>query len=262
MDWRVLIRRSWAVFARTQGAWPAAPASRDTRLDAAVVAAGYGADVLARLRARLSAPGAQAPDQRLDPLQAHLRQATQTTCGSASLLVARAIVDPVYAMWLLEGYDARADRATDGPAQVRFAVAENQVKARTNAVLGPAGWQLPWPVTLGTPPWGAAAEMTRISGPLGPRYAARAFDPDAAVQRAAAYRAVVQAVANGWPAPVYVGDGASPRHVVLAVAADDQALQVYEPSAGVVVTVARTDLVDGGLVLAGWTTPWAVVVPA
>ena len=48
----------------------------------------------------------------------------------------------------------------------------------------------------------------------------------------------------------------------LAVVADEHALQVYEPSAGVVVTVARTDLVDGGLVLAGWTTPWAVVVPA
>jgi hypothetical protein len=60
---------------------------------------------------------------------------------------------------------------------------------------------------------------------------------------------------------MFVGDRAVPRHVVLAVGLDDEALILYEPASGDVVRLARDQFVGGGFVLAGWTVPWAVVVP-
>ena len=42
---------------------------------------------------------------------------------------------------------------------------------------------------------------------------------------------------------------------------DDDALRLYEPASGDVVTLPRDRYVNGGFVVAGWTVPWAVVVP-
>jgi len=217
------LRRTWAAIGRAQGAWPAAP---------------------------VPLVGPRKADARLDPLAYHLRQRSSTTCGSASLLVARALADPVYAEWLL--------LADDEPVATRFAAAERTVKDRTNALQGPTGLQAPWPHALGTPPWGAAQEMTRITGL---RYRARYVGPDSPTARAAAYDAVDRTVASGRTAPMFVGDAAVPRHVVLAVGHDDDALHLYEPASGDVVTLLREQYVDGGFVVAGWAVPWAVVVP-
>ena len=129
---------------------------------------------------------------------------------------------------------------------------------RTNGLVGPTGLQVPWLHALGTPPWGAAHEMTRITGL---RYRARYVGPDSPTARAAGYDAVERTVAAGRTAPMFVGDRAVPRHVVLAVGHDDDALHLYEPASGDVVTLPRDRYVNGGFVVAGWTVPWAVVVP-
>lgn len=228
-----LLSRVFALCERAQGAWPtAAPGLGGTSLGAPA-----------------RPPGAP------DPLAHTLRQRSATTCGSACLLVARALHDPVYAAWLLDGADARtgASRAED-----RFAAAELTVKDRTNALLGPAGLQLPWPQRFGTSPWGAAAEMTRITGR---RYRARYLDPRSPASRAAGYDAVDRGVAGGATAPVFVGSDAMPRHVVLAVGREEDALRLYEPASGAVVRLPRDEFAGGGFQVAGWTVPWAVVIP-
>jgi hypothetical protein len=235
------VRRAWGAIGRAQGPWPAAPATP------------------------VGPPGAsgesepRAGDPRADPLAYHLRQRSPTTCGSASLLVARALADTAYAERLLLGIDetARGDAANDRVG-ARFAAAEQTVKRRTNALVGPTGLQVPWPYALGTPPWGAAHEMTRITGL---RYRARYVGPDSPTARAAGYDAVARTVAAGRTAPMFVGDRAVPRHVVLAVGLDDEALILYEPASGDVVRLTRDHYVGGGIVVAGWTVPWAVVVP-
>ncbi len=228
-----LVRRVWAWQGRRQGAWPAVP------VPVVVAAAPREAD--------------------LDPLRFHLRQASPTTCGSASLLVARMLADADYAGWVLHGYDERTGAASEEPLESRFAAAERTVKDRTNAVLGPTGLQPPWPHRFGTPPWGAANEMTRITGR---RHRARYVDPDSRDSRAAAFDAVVRTVAAGGTAPMFVGSASLPRHVVLAVGHDEQGVRLYEPASGQVVRLARAEWVDGGFRVAGWTVPWAVVVPS
>jgi hypothetical protein len=233
VDWRAWLRRAWGALGRAQGPWPAAPRG-------------------------LVGGSREPPPPELDPLRHHLRQASPTTCGSASLLVARALADGEFAAWLLAGAGERTGAADDRPVAARFAAAEQAVKHRTNAVLGPAGLQVPWPRALGTPPWGAAHEMTRITGR---RYRARYVGPDSPAARAAGYDAVDRVVAAGGTAPMFVGDGASPRHVVLAVGRTDGALRLYEPAAGEVVELPRDQYVGGGFRVAGWTMPWAVVVP-
>lgn len=231
MDRTAWVRRAWAAIGRAQGPWPEPPAP--------FVGPPVGTD------------------PRLDPLRYHLRQSSRTTCGSASLLVARLLTDPSYAGWILDGVDDRG-AASGETVQARFAAAERAVKNRTNAVLGPIGVQPPWPHGLGTPPWGAAHEMTRITGL---RYRARYVDPDSPAARAHAFDAVDRTVAAGRTAPMFVGDRAVPRHVVLAVGRDDDALRVYEPASGETLRLTRDQYARGGFVVAGWTEPWAVVVP-
>lgn len=226
-----VVRRVWGAIGRAQGAWPVAPAPL---------------------------VGQPPREPELDPLDYHLRQRSPTTCGSASLLVARALHDPVYARWLLAGVDDRTGALSDEPVEERFASAEQTVKDRTGGLVGPTGPQLPWPHALGTSPWGAAHEMTRITGA---RYRARYVGPDSPAARAAAYDAVDRTVSAGRTAPMFVGDGRIPRHVVLAVGRDDAALRLYEPASGSVVRLTRQQYVEGGFVVAGWRVPWAVVVP-
>lgn len=233
MSWAGLVRRLWAARGRLQGAWPAA-----------------ALPVVVR-------PAEPRPDS-LDPLRHRLRQRSPTTCGSACLLVARMLADAGYAGWLLQGSDERTGAVSGEPVEERFAAAERTVKDRTNAVVGPVGPQLPWPHRFGTPPWGAANEMTRVTGR---RYRARYLDPDSPASRRAAYDAVDRVVATGGTAPVFVGNAAIPRHVVLAVGRDGDGLRLYEPASGNVVRLARDAWVGGGFRLAGWTVPWAVVVP-
>lgn len=191
-------------------------------------------------------PLRQAIDER------SLRQATPTTCGSASLVVARMLLDPRYCDAVLT-----SDRPSDG-----FAAAEQAVKRRTNGVRRTGGGlQLPWPPALGTPPWGVAAEMTSLSAEAGVRFTVRPVDSESVDDRLAALHAVRVSVLAGRPAPIFVGDGLCPRHVVLVTAATADGVEVYEPAGGTIVEVPSSAFAEGRLSLAGWDHVWAVVVP-
>lgn len=224
-----------------------------------------GADVatLATFAARITDTPARRLASGLDPLHQPvgvLRQQTSTTCGSASLVVARMLTDPVYAMWVLDGYDARTAQPVAGDVRSRFRDQEQSVMRRTNGVRTAAGGlQLPWPRALGTPPWGAAAQMS--AGAVGTRYRVRAIDSDSPRDRARAWDALAACAHRGRPAPLYVGDGAVPRHVVLVVGRRGDALTIFDPALGSPRTVDRQHFVAGPIQVAGWHRPWAAVVP-
>ena len=90
-------------------------------------------------------------------------QQSTTTCGSASLTVARMLVDAAFARWIRLGLDrdAKDDDVPDAQTvEQRFAAHEQVVARRTNALVGAGGRiQCPWPRALGTPPWGAIGEL-------------------------------------------------------------------------------------------------------
>ncbi|CAL8968115.1 hypothetical protein CELL_00172 [Cellulomonas sp. T2.31MG-18] len=241
----------------------------------AAAAAGHREPTLHRLEDHLRTTPPEQLSALLDPLSRQLRQRSGTTCGSACLVTARALADPVYALWLLEGFDARTGRHAAVDLGERFAAAERVVHARTTALVLPDGrWQVPWPRALGTPPWAVATELTRIwagvrgggvpvDGGAGPvaRFRTRLVDPDDEGSRRTATEAVAAAVAGGRVAALFVGDGATPRHVTLAVGAEGPVLAVYEPGSGDVVQVPSAELVAGRTVLGSWDRLWAVVVP-
>jgi hypothetical protein len=164
------------------------------------------------------------------------RQPDQRSCGAAVLVRARMLADPAYDAWV---------RAAGDPAE-RFADEALRTHRRTNRPLDGRGRpQLPWPRALGTQPWALARELP------GEQQVHLALD------RAAAWARLVRA---GQPAPLYVGDGWLPRHVVLVTGRHSAArLRVYEPSSGATVGVDRPDFLAGALGLGGWDRPWFVV---
>lgn len=206
---------------------------------------------------------------------ARARQQDATTCGSAVLVMLAATGDPALAEWLETGRLPAGPRPPEVPddavaddAGTRFAAAQLHVKARTGRrALGP----LPWPSSLGTPPWTAAREA-RFPGV---RYRVRPVD-DAAQDAATVLGLVEAANRRGLPVPLYTGGDlrggvsqAVPRHVVLAVppppgAALAGTLQVYEPARGSVFTLQTADLLHRSAphpALGGWSHVVAALLP-
>ncbi len=226
----VLLRRTWSAFTRSDR-----PATPETLLPGGVPSGGVATHVLLDRALR----------------QRTLVQSTTTTCGSATLVVARMLADEAYLLQVLKGPGARE----------RFAAQEQVIKRSTNGLRGPAGsLQLPWPSALGTPPWGTASAMTRLFGPR-LRYRVRAVDSDSRPERLAAFGSLASTVAAGNPAVLYVGDDLTPRHVTLALSVDDDGLRIYDPAVGRLVTVARSAFEAGRVGVAGWQRVWAVVEP-
>ncbi len=208
---------------------------------------------------------------------ARARQRDATSCGSAVLVMLAATGDPGLARWLDTGQLPEGPRPPEVPgndlvdaddAAARFEAAQARVQERTTRrALGP----LPWPASLGTPPWTAAREA-RFPGV---RYRVRPFD-DAADEAAALLGLVEAATLRGHPVPMYVGGDirggltrALPRHVVLVVPPPrgsglGGALQIYEPAAGSVYSVRPEELVDRREphpALGGWTHIMMVLLP-
>ncbi|MBE7700080.1 hypothetical protein H9623_07140 [Oerskovia sp. Sa1BUA8] len=247
------------------------------------------------------APGA-GPDARFgEPLvlgRARAVQVDGTTCGSAVLAVLAAAGDPVVALWLVAGTDVSqgscAHVVTEGAAGAtareletssgRFAALQRLLKARTtHAALGP----LPWPGSLGTPPWTAARDARYADVRYTHRIVPGAGDKDPVLASA------LRSAAAGVPVPLYtggdVGTGwstAVPRHVVLLAGVSPAAAgarggpaelfggrwcTVYEPSSGALHRLRVADLLEGARAdrepskavrraLGGWPhVTWAVL---
>jgi hypothetical protein len=173
------------------------------------------------------------------PFGPALRQPDQQSCGPSCLVVARMVLEPAYAEEVRPRFDAEVLATHRRAIGVRDAAGAAQV---------------PWPRALGTPPWAVAREMSRITGA---RHAWRL----ARWGREAAYDRVVTGVRAGHPVPVYVGSRLLPRHVVLALEADADAVEVYDPARGTPRTVARDAFERGEMSIGSWDQPWFVVGP-
>lgn len=187
-------------------------------------------------------------------------QPDATTCGSACLVVARALGDASYAAWLETGEVAGRSRDRRTPGR-RFADEVLATHVRTNRWADAADRpQWAWPRRLGTTPWALARELTATGGttPPGTGHRALAVSPQ---RREDAYDAVTHAVGRGHAIPLYVGNRLLPRHVVLVVGGDASALAAYDPSSGRRVRLPREAFARGELRVSGWSEPWFTVLP-
>jgi len=266
---RVRVRQAASTSPRPAAADPlleAAPTDRHRAWLRAAAASGAPPATLAAFAARTARLRPHELRRALDPFsqpRGALRQQSSTTCGSASLVVARMLNDPVYALLVLDGYDAGTGDVADGDLRTRFAEQEREVKRRTNDHRdGSGGLTVPWPHRLGTPPWGARQEMDGRAGVPGTTHRVLVIDSDGVSSRGRAFAAVTAAVRRGHVCPLFVGDGAVPRHVVLAVGSRDGLLNLYDPAMGGPATVRQDDFVTGAIDVAGWKRPWAAVIPA
>ena len=191
-------------------------------------------------------------------------QQSTTTCGSASLTVARMLVDPSFARWIRLGVDkdAKDDDVPDAKTvEQRFAAHEQVVARRTNALVGAGGRiQFPWPRALGTPPWGAIGELEYGAAVPWADYDIEWFRFVRRSTLEQAYASLQRRVRDGRPALLYIGNAWLPRHVVLVMPATrGQQLDVYEPSIGRVVDLPKDGFVERRLRMAGWDVPWGAV---
>ncbi len=203
------------------------------------------------------------PPFRLAPGDSAPRQQSQTTCGSACLTIARMLVDPLFAHWILTGDGPQAGVVTGTDLAARFAAYERIVHRRTNSLRAGGGrLNLPWPRALGTPPWGAKSELEYGAARRGTRYDVETLRLLGPAALDAHYSRLLELVADGEPALLYVGDTRLPRHVCLIMPdRGDGDLEVYEPSAGVVRQLGRAAFVGGAVDLGGWNVSWISVQP-
>lgn len=161
--------------------------------------------------------------------QVPLKQIDETSCGSNSILIARLLTDPIYAMQFTAG-----NPGDDSVVIDRLRREEQRIHDSTN-------WL--WPESLGTPPWGLSHEMDKTGTDYGWHLVddtdPRSVDP--------AMRAAVTAADQGHPVPVLIGGGV-PRHYVLLVGHDGDNLVFYDPGDGGVKQVPASDFLDGHMV--------------
>ncbi|WP_306215972.1 hypothetical protein [Actinoplanes sp. RD1] len=190
-------------------------------------------------------------------LRAHLRpidpaglrytdisQYDDTTCGPTTIVAARALVDPVYALWLTTA--GRPDSAEErGERQARRLRTEEQRVHDEADVL--------WPQVAGTPPWGVSELMSNDPAGLGARY--RWF-PALPLLGGVLFRRAVVAAERGYPVPLLIGD-AVPRHYVLLLGRDT----FYEPTRGAVVVLGDRELRRRDFGALGWPRLLGVALP-
>jgi hypothetical protein len=231
------------------------------------------ADLSAGQRRQVAAPLRPGADGvvRLGALPAV--QTSETTCGSAVLVLLAAAGDPVLAVWLVTGrvvgalpHGLPGEAAAEASADARFGAAQRaMLRATSRRGLG----LLPWPARLGTAPWSAA----RHARYPGVRYTQRPVDDADAAGMARVTAWIAASVGRGVPVPLYTGGDpgqglgtAVPRHVVLAVPVRDGApdsLSIYEPGVGRVYRLGTAELVARTAphpALGAWThVCWAVL---
>jgi len=178
-----------------------------------------------------------------------VKQTDDTTCGSMAILMARAMADPLYALYLTTGDST--DPAAAGAAQfeARLATEEQRIHDATNHF---------WPQRLGSTPSGISNELNRHADALGTWY-----EPQL-VTRARGSSALRDAVATAdgaQPVPVLIGDWI-PRHYVLLVGRDGGDLLFYEPTHATLTRVSEQGFLDGNLGALGFQHVYAVITPS
>lgn len=190
-------------------------------------------------------------------------QQSTVTCGSACLTVARMHVDPEFASWVRTGLPSPPGSPAGDTPWERFAAYEHVVMRRTNSLFpGARRLNVPWPRRLGTPPWGARRELEYGAARRGTRYTVDVLRTESRGELVTAFDTLVDVVAEGEPALLYVGNAVLPRHVVLVLpGSGDRMLDVYDPGSGRVSHLRRDVVVEARLGLSGWDVPWIAVRP-
>jgi hypothetical protein len=204
------------------------------------------------------APGFQLRAGDVGPVQQ-----SPVTCGSACLTVARMLVNPAFARWISTGEGPRGDAPGGATEQERFAAYERVVMSRTNGLFG-GGRRLnvPWPHALGTPPWGARGELEFGASRRGTHYEVRPLRGHGTSGLRTAHARLLDVVADGEPALLYIGSAFLPRHVTLVLPGDgDRRLDVYDPASGQVTLLDESRFARRQLRIAGWDVPWIAVQP-
>jgi hypothetical protein len=190
-------------------------------------------------------------------------QQSPVTCGSACLTVARMLVNPAFARWITTGEGPRADAPPGASEQERFAAYERVVMRRTNRLYAGGGrLNLPWPSAMGTPPWGARKELEFGASRRGTDYELKLLRAHTRRGLREAHARLVEVVADGEPALLYLGNRLLPRHVTLVLPGDgDRVLDVYDPATGQVTMLDEGRFASRELRIAGWDVPWITVQP-
>jgi hypothetical protein len=181
-----------------------------------------------------------------------VRQIDDTTCGSTSLLVARAMTDPLYDLYLTTGDSTDLDAATPAQFQARVTAEEQRIHDATNVV---------WPKSFGTSPWGVRDELNRYAGATRTRYDTRLYVGISGGGINPALRDAITAVDSGQPVPVLIGD-LLPHHYVLMVGHRGSEMLFYDPGYAEVVVASEQAFLRGDLSTLGYRHVMAVVTPS
>jgi hypothetical protein len=178
-----------------------------------------------------------------------VRQTDDTTCGSMTILMARAMTDPLYALYLTTGDST--DPAAAGAAQfrARLTAEEHRIHDATNRF---------WPQRLGSTPDGVRAELDRHVDALGARYKSQlAAGPDGKH----ALREAADAADDAQPVPVLVGNRI-PQHYVLLIGRDGGDLLFYEPTHATLDRISEQSFLEGKVSALGFRHVYAVITPS
>ena len=180
-----------------------------------------------------------------------VRQYDDTSCGSTSIVVAHALIDPMYALMLTTGgHPGTADEA--GRAFLaRLRAEEQRVHHATNLL---------WPRLVGTPPWGLRDLLNQPAMALGGQYRWTVTEEWVSGSVRAVVRQALAAVAQGYPVPVLIGD-AIPRHYVLLVHYDTAGALFFEPTSGEVRRVSAVSLRGLDFHVLGYPHLHGLIVP-
>jgi hypothetical protein len=181
-----------------------------------------------------------------------ISQYDDTTCGSTVIVAARALLDPVYALYLTTG--GRTGTAEESAArfQQRLDVEEQRVHDESDLL---------WPQRAGTAPWGISSLLNRDPAGLGARYRWVAVVRLVPVIRDSVIRQALNAVDQGYPVPILLGD-LIPRHYVLLLRHDAWGATFYEPTIGKIIEVPARDLARGDFSALGYAHLHGAVLPS
>jgi hypothetical protein len=182
---------------------------------------------------------------RFSPVQ----QVDNTSCGSMTVLMARAMTDPLYALYLTTGDSTDRAAASAEQFQARLTAEDHRIHDATNRF---------WPQGLGSTPAGLTTELNRHADALGTRYESRLVTGTGG---ASALGDAARAATAGQPVPVLIG-GWIPRHYVLLIGREGTDLLLYEPGYATVDRVNAQDFLDGKIDVLGFHHIYAVVTPA
>jgi hypothetical protein len=173
------------------------------------------------------------------------------------------LVSAEFAAWICNGINPKGGPPDSRSEAERFAENEREVMCRTNRFHSAGGkLNMPWPQSLGTPPWGAEKELEDGAARPGAAYRMRVVALSSTVALRRAHQDLATLVRSGLPALLYIGNTRLPRHVTLVLPGDGGAqLDVYDPAIGSVTELAPDRFAAGMLGIAGWNVPWITVQP-